>query len=206
MVAGLVLAFVGLLLLAWCLAPRGVPWANALVRARAGAGRGQAEWTAPPDVIQAVKRDYLTAQAWLARAADDYGLLSRELDRFTTGPYLKRQQAILAMLVQTRGPRLAAVLDADHHLAVRHFSSDGLRCLVIDRQTRRRMRTRRYWAGDVVGQQRLADAALVMQMVYEPRAARWKIERLVQSLPLAPPGSVRLRLAEELPAAAGRDY
>jgi hypothetical protein len=206
MVAGLAVAFVLLLVLAWALAPRGVPWAHDLTRARPGSGRGQAEWTAPPEVVRAVRGDYLAAQAWLARCSANYGQLSRDLERFTAGPYLRRQQAILGLLAQTRGPRLAAVLEADRQIAVRHFSADGLRCLVVDRQSQRRMVTRRYWAGDEAGRQSLPDAILVTQMVYDPRERRWKLERLIQSLPAAPDGPVRLRLAEELPSAAGRDY
>ena len=204
MIPALLIGFVLLLLLAWALAPRGVPWAHELIRLNPGAGK-RAEWMAPTDVVRAVKRDYLWTQSWLEECAADWGLLARELERHAAGPYLKRQRAALGLLTQTRGPRLAAVLNADHTLQVRHFTPDGLRCLVIDRQTGRQAATRHYWNGQPIGAQRLPDATLVVQMVFEPRQRRWLIERLVQTLP-APDSGVRVTLSAELPAPAGRDH
>ena len=62
MLAALVLTLLVLLLLTWAFAPRSVPWVHSLTRVDAGhALRG--EWLAPPDVLRAVKRDYLAAQA-----------------------------------------------------------------------------------------------------------------------------------------------
>src|SRR5687768_9111919 len=141
MLLALLIAFVVLLLVAWAVAPRGVPWANALERLNPGAGK-RAEWIAPPAVVRAVKRDFLATQRWLEECAADWGLLARELEQHAAGPYLRRQRAALGLLAQTRGPRLAAVLAADHQLQVRQFSSDGLRCLLIDRQTQRLVSTR----------------------------------------------------------------
>ncbi len=203
MIPALLIGFMVLLLLAWALAPRGVPWANDLERLNPGAGK-RAEWMAPNHVVRAVKHDFLSTQNWLEECAADWGLLARELERHAAGAYLKRQRAALGLLAQTRGPRLAAVLDADHQLQVRHFSSDGLRCLLIDRQTRRAVSTRHYWNGQPVASQRLPDAALVFQMVYDLHRRRWKIERLIQTLP-APDSSVRITLSAELPVTAGRD-
>jgi hypothetical protein len=204
MLAALLVGFVVLLLLAWRLAPRGVAWASDLERLNPGAGK-RAEWMAPPAVQRAVKRDYLAAQAWLEECAADWGLLARELDRYTAGAYLKRQRAALGLLAQTRGPRFAAVLSTDHLLQVRHFTSDGLRCLLIDRQTARTGRTRGYWTGQPAGAQRLPDATLVVQMLYDVRQRRWLIERLIQTLPTPAPG-LRVTLTADLPAPAGRDY
>jgi hypothetical protein len=197
---------VGVTLLAlWLLAPRGVPWANDLLRLNPGAGE-RAEWMAPPDVVRAVKRDYLATQTWLAEGANHWGLLASELEAHAAGDYLRRQQAALAQLVQSRGPRLAATLTAQHQLAVRHFSTDGLRCLVVDRQTERVMVTASYWSGRVLQRQRLEDCDLVFRMRYSVVARRWQMERLVQRLPAAPgAGRVRVAVMAELPATAGRD-
>ena len=104
------------------------------------------------------------------------------------------------------GPRLAATLTAQHQLGVRHFSADGLRCLLVDRQTERRMTTRLYWTQTGVHRQRLADCDVVYRMRYSMAARRWQIERLVQRLPAAPAAAnVRVAVMAELPAAAGRD-
>jgi hypothetical protein len=199
------LIVIGALLLAfWLWAPRAVPWSNELVRLNPGAG-DRAEWMAPPEVVRAVKRDYLATQAWLAECANNWGLLAAELDQHAAGAYHQRQRAALALLVQSRGPRLAATITASHLLGVRHFSSDGLHCLLIDRQTERVVITSGYWTGRVIQRQRLPDSDLVYRMLYDPRTRGWKIERLVQRLPEAPGGAVPVAVTAALPAAAGRD-
>ncbi len=203
MLWALLIGFLVLLLLAWALAPRGVPWANELERLNPGSGK-RAEWMAPAHVVRAVKRNYLSTQTWLEECASDWGLLAHELERHAAGPYLKRQRAALGLLAQTRGPRFAAVLNAERQLQVRHFSTDGLRCLIVDRQTGRTASTRHYWTGQPAGTQRLPDATVVVQMVYDLQRRRWLIERQVQTLP-TPAGSVRVTLTADLPAPAGRD-
>ncbi|MEP7357572.1 MAG: hypothetical protein ABI847_10065 [Anaerolineales bacterium] len=192
------------LLIVWLAAPRGAPWAHALVRLRPGSGRS-AEWMAPPEVVRAVKRDYLAALAWLAECSADWGLMATELDRYTSGAYFKREWTALGLLVQSPGPRLAAVAAADHHLVVRRFSSDGLLCLLIDHQTQRRMTTRSYWSGRALHAQALPDTALVFQIVFDLKDRRWKIDRLVQRLPRPASGPVPVTLAADLPVTAGRD-
>jgi hypothetical protein len=208
MLAELLLVFGVLLLVAWAFAPRGVPWANQLVRLRPGQGR-QAEWMAPPEVARAVRRDYRAALAWLAECANDWGRCARELDKFAAGAYQQRQIAVLDNLARTRGPRLAARLRARHILSVRHFSADGLQCLLIDRQTERRMLTRGYWGSSQHRQQRLPDATLVWQMAYDLRQRRWKIQAFVQALPpqgaTSAPLGVPVTVSAVLPAAKGRD-
>jgi hypothetical protein len=203
--AALGIAFAILLVLAWALAPRGAPWANALTRLWPGLP-GEAEWLAPAEVIGVVRLDYLNALAWLDQCASDWSALARDVESYTTGVFLKRQRMALGLLAQTRGPRLAAALKARHQVVVRAFSPDGLRCLVVDRQSERRMVTRRYWSGDSERVQRLPDTVLIWQMAYDLNARRWKIERLIQSLPAAPRTSVPVRLGSELPATAGRDH
>ena len=100
---------------------------------------------------------------------------------------------------------MASIQAAEHSLAVRQFSPDGLRCLLIDQQTHRTLTTSRYWSGAVIHCQRLPASAFVWQMAYDRLDRRWKIERLVQTLPAGNSG-VRVTLAVELPASAGRDY
>ena len=206
MVTLLVVVLAALLWGLWLMAPRGVRWANELVRLNPGTGT-RAEWMAPPEVVRAVKRDYLITQSWLAECAHNWGLLAAELDRHAAGAYHRRQRAALAQLVQSPGPRLAAVVTAQHQLAVRHVSSDGLRCWLIDRQTERAVTTSAYWTGRVCHRQRLPDTDLAYRMLYDLEDRCWKIERLVQRLPAAPAAAATVRVAvtDELPAAAGRD-
>jgi hypothetical protein len=205
MVGALVLAVVVLLILVWALVPREVPWANALTRLNPGTG-DRAEWMAPETVVRAVKRDFLATQAWLAAGARDWGSLARELEQYTTGAYLRRQRNALGLLVQTRGPRLGSVQTAEHGMAVRHFSADGLRCVLVDWQRERQLSTYHYWSGRLVHTQRLPEVVVVWQMVYDTHDRRWKVARLVQSLPKPATAGVRLSLADKLPTPAGRDY
>jgi len=205
MVPVLLIVIAALLLAVWLLAPRAVPWANDLVRLNPGTG-DRAEWMAPPEVVRGVKRDYLATQAWLAECSKQWGLLAAELDQHASGAYRQRQRAALAQLVQSPGPRLAATLTANHLLGVRHFSSDGLRCLLIDRQTERTIATSGYWTGRHIHRQRLPDSDIVYRMRYDVKAQRWQIERLVQRLPAAPAtAAVRVAVTTALPAVAGRD-
>jgi hypothetical protein len=208
----LLLIFCGLLLLLWVLAPRVTPWADHLTRLHPGL-RAKAEWMAPPSVIAQVRLDYATAQEVLmACAASNWGKFAETLDSCTAGPYLAYQRKALASLAQARNPRLAAEFSAEHELTVRHFTADGLRCLLVDRQTKRAVTTSAYWSGRELHCQRLDERTFVFQMVYDPSDKRWKIEKLIQELPLgwgAPTkgGAVKGRVQESarLPVAAGRD-
>jgi len=208
----LLLLFCGLLLLTWLLAPRVVPWADHLTRLHPGL-RAKAEWMAPPSVVEQVVMDYQTAQeALMACAAGNWGKFAERLDAYTAGPYLSYQRKALASLVQARNPRLAAEFSAEHDLTVRHFTSDGLRCLLVDRQTKRTVTTSSYWSGRELHCQQLDDRAFVFQMAYDANDKRWKIEKLIQELPLgwgAPTkgGAINGRVQESvrLPVAAGRD-
>ena len=143
----LLLLLCGLLLLTWVLAPRVVPWADHLTRLNAGQ-RSRAEWMAPSGVIEQVILDYQIAQKVLmACAISNWGKFAERLDSYTAGPYLAYQRKALASLMQARNPRLAAEFSAKHDLAVRHFTTDGLRCLLVDRQTQRAVSTSAYWSG-----------------------------------------------------------
>lgn len=205
----LILALCVVLALFCLLAPRVVPWAEGLTRLNAGAGP-KAEWMAPPQVVEQVVWDYGNAQEWFKMCAGNWGRFARGLDRYTTGAYLKLQRRLLAALVASP-PRLALRQSAAHEISVRHFSADGLRCLLVDRQTSRVLTTSNYWSGRVLHRQRIPETTLVYQMLYDLHERRWKIERLIQELPFSPhanPASSnkpRVSLVAELPAAMGRD-
>ena len=203
----MVLIILVLLTIFWLASPRIVPWADHFVRLNAGAG-AKAEWMAPQQVVEQVMWDYRAAQEWAAACALNWGRFAGKLDDYTTGDYFKHQQRILVSLAQTRKPRLAAKHTATHALSVRHFSSDGIQCLIIDRQTSRAVMTLDYWSGRKGRRQQLDDCAFVYQMQYDLHDHRWKIARLVQELPLGWEGGrtkSRVRVSVELPVAAGRD-
>jgi|CXWL01.1.fsa_nt_gi hypothetical protein len=189
------------------LLPRTVPWVDHLARLNAGAG-AKAEWMAPPQVVEQVAWDYRAAQEWVAMCAANWGKFASRIDNYTTGVYLQQQRLILAALVQSRKPRLTTEFSAVHTLSVRYFSSDGLRCLLIDRQTSRAVTTLDYWSGRSLCRQQLDDRAFVYQLQYDAQDNRWKIAQLVQELPLGWENGKtkgRVKVSAELPVAAGRD-
>jgi hypothetical protein len=165
---------------------------------------------APGQVVEQVIWDYQSTQVWMKSCASHWGRYARGLDRYTTGVYLKHQRRVLAALIDSR-PRLALAQSAAHDITVRHFTTDGLRCLLIDRQTSRMLTTSSYWSGRVLHRQAMRDTTLVFQMAYDLEDRRWKIERLIQELPFSPHGDAhpgnraRVSLVSELPAAMGRD-
>jgi hypothetical protein len=189
------------------LLPRAVPWVDHLVRLNAGAGP-KAEWMAPPQVVEQVTWDYRAAQGWVAMCAANWGRFASRLDNYTTGAYLQQQRRVVAALMQSRQPRLTTEFSAVHTLSVRYFSSDGLRCLLIDRQTSRAVTTLDYWSGRPLCRQQLDDRAFVYQIQYDTQDNRWKIAQLVQELPLGWENGKtkgRVKVSAELPVAAGRD-
>lgn len=195
LIAILVILLVG----AWATRPRAVGWSDALVRQHPGV-RGRAEWMAPPAVVRQVRRDYLAAWTWSAETATDWARRAAEMPQFFSGPHLRSEARHLAALVQARGPRLAGRVEARHRVTVRCFSGDGLRCLVIDQQTRRRALLLNYWLRRPVVTERLEDQALVYLMVYDRDDRRWKIEKLVQEMPLGwGSGRERVILHEDAP-------
>lgn len=193
----------------WLIAPKVVPWADQMTRLNAGAGT-KAEWMAPPQVLEEVIWSYREGQEWVGTCAANWGRFAEGLERYTVGPYFKQQRRVLASLVDQK-PRLAAELTAAHAYQVRYFSSDGLHCLLIDSQTARVVTTASYWTGLPLHAQRLEDAALVYRMAYDLAEKRWKIEKLIQQLPLGTPleshpaTPARVRVAASLPVTAGRD-
>jgi len=193
-----------LLIAAWLGSPRIVPWADHLTRLNPGAGEN-AEWMAPPQVIEQVIWDYRQGQEWLNTSAMNWGRFAERVDDYTCGAYLERQRHILESLMHNREPRLSSVVAASHELAVRHFSSDGLRCLLIDRQTARTISTLEYWKRKLVNRQRLGNTTFVYQMQYDMRDKRWKIAQLLQELSPVSGNKVRVTVSAEALSAAGRD-
>lgn len=209
MLFALLAVLCGLLILFWLASPKVVPWADQLTRLNAGAG-DKAEWMAPPQVIEDVVWNFREAQEWLETCAANWGRFAEGYERYLAGSYLKLQRRVLASLVNQK-PRIALVQSAAHQYSVRHFTSDGLHCLLIDQQTARVLTTSSYWSGQMLHQQRLEDRAYVYQLVYELTEKRWKIERFIQELPLGTPLEIapkkrsRVKVATELPTRVQRD-
>ncbi|MDX1993783.1 MAG: hypothetical protein SF029_15450, partial [bacterium] len=100
------------------------------------------------------------------------------------------------------------ILRCIHQVEVRHFSEDGERCLVIDRQTSRRMATYDYLNRSRVTTQDLGDGTVVYEMVYDKQGQRWKVNAFIQELPLGWESASkrkRIRLHSVLPPTIGRD-
>jgi hypothetical protein len=207
MVIGLIVVFlaivVALSLKAWV----HTPWLWKIRHLRIGVGN-KVEWMASDAVIKQIESDYLQTFDWLHESLVSERLGSPgQAAGFLTGHALKRYQMLVVhyQRQQVKGSRFIGVLRADHHVEVRHFSEDGSRCLVIDRQTNRRMATYDRQAQVRLHTQDLGDGAVVYRMVYDDVIRRWKLEAFVQELP-AGWGSRRVRLLTSLPTAIGRDH
>ncbi len=188
---------------------RVVPWSSNLQRLHAGV-KNKAEWMAPDNVIQAVETDYLAAQRWMSESLmSGYLRFLREGPTYLAGNFLKEQQHNTKLQMRKRGPRMIGILRAHHNVRVRHFSDDGLMCYVVDHQTERRMATYDYWQFRRLHTQDLLEGAYVYRMVYDTAARRWKIDELIQQLPLGWSAenvyNKAIKLEKSLPIAAGRD-
>ncbi|MEO8609604.1 MAG: hypothetical protein ABI690_17055 [Chloroflexota bacterium] len=201
MIWALILCFLVMMgLLAW----RGThdaPWGRKLRRLHAGVAR-QAEWMAPDDVVEQVRHDYLHMVEWLETAP----FLDHPRHRapeYLTGEYLRRYQRLNAIPI-----RFTGVLIAKHTILVRHFSDDGMQCLVIDCQTQRQILTYDERDSVLLNSQLLDDGTLVCSMVYDSLLRRWKLAAMIQELPAGwqdTPRSNRVRLLSTLPTTMGRD-
>jgi hypothetical protein len=184
-----------------------VPWGDKMRRIHAGVAR-KAEWMAPDDVVDCVREDYLSAVRWLG----DNMLTSWPHQwagslNYLSGPYLKRFRMGTPPLSGGH-PRAVGVLRADHQVTVRCFSEDGECCLVIDRQSQRRMATYDARTRERIMTQDLGDGAVVYQMRYDVETGRWKIHDFIQELPLgwgAQRRQGRIREMTALPSTLGRD-
>lgn len=185
-----------------------VPWLSRMRRIRAGAVR-KAEWMAPDDVVRDVREHYLEAIHWLHDSTTStWGQQWSSSAYYLSGAYLRRHQQIL-MHYRTNGlPSCYGVLRADHYVQVRQFSEDGDRCLIIDRQSQRRMATYNTRTRTRVMTQDLGSGTVVYVLVYTAKERRWKIDSFVQELPLGwgnHRAQPRIQEHATLPDAIGRD-
>ncbi len=180
-----------------------VPWVNSLKRLNPGVAN-RAEWIAPNPVIENVKRDYLAFYTYAAETLP-HGWLAylRDLNRYLCEDMLREQRHNLSVRLQNDRGRVFDVLRATHQMEVRHFSADGLTCILIDHQTERRLATYEYWTRNRLHTQDVGEANYVFKMMYDSRDARWKIAEYIQTLP---PGNWQAVLMEiNLPQSVGRD-
>lgn len=185
-----------------------VSWSKALRRVNAGRVR-QAEWMAPESVTLAVKNDYLGAIQWLIEDAHTpWTTRWNKAPQFLSGRSLRRHQEILKQYHIGGPPRFTGVLRCTHDVTIRHFSEDGERCLVVDRQTNRCMETYPCGATTPGMTQRLEDGTAVYEMVYDKQDRRWKVDHFIQELPggwKSSSKSPKIRLLSVLPPTIGRD-
>jgi len=190
--------------------PNTRPMADSLHRLHPGVAH-KAEWMASEDIVRRVEADYTIAQQWMADA-----LLNNTIDylngvsRYFCSEALAEQQRITGLQMNKRGPRLVGVMRAHHHVQVRRFSDDGMLCYLLDHQAERRMATYDYWTKRRLNTQDLGAGSYVYEMQYDSVAARWKIAKLIQQLPLSWGMSTAtqspLRFSDNLPSSAGRDF
>lgn len=180
-----------------------VPWMDQMTRLNAGA-INRAEWMAPPHVIAAVKHDYLAFYIYAsAKLPKGWLAYMRDLNEYLSHEMLSTQRESLNLrLMQDRG-RFIDILRATHHVQVRHFSDDGLSCIVIDQQSEQRIATYDYWTGRRLHTQFTGNAVYIYEMRYDQSVERWKIARFIQQLPpgISQPGTLEIHL----PSHIGRD-
>ncbi len=161
-----------------------VPWLADMRRLNPGA-RHRAEWVAPPNVLQTVEQDYLDFIEYGAeRLPQGWVAYMRDLDDYLCGEMLREQRASLTQRLKHDRGRVIDVLRADHQIHVRHFSADGLRCILIDSQRAARLASYDYWTGQRIHTQDMGDRCFVYEMHYDLTRARWRIARYIQQLPL----------------------
>jgi len=157
-----------------------IPWANDLRRV----DTGLSEWMAPPAVVRQARRDYLRAMLWMQECRlYPWSQQARGARKYLSAAYLKRHLGILQREQAMNEPCFVDVLRADHQVNIRYFSKDGSRCLVIDRQSQRRMATYDYYDQRRLHTQDLGACAVVFQLNYDLPDERWKIAAFIQRLP-----------------------
>ncbi len=185
-----------------------VPWFHKLRRLNAGAAH-KAEWMAPDEVTAQVHADYLAAIHWLQESSfHSVEALLPQAAHYLTGSCLKRHQDWCRQY-RSAPPRFWGVLRADHQIQVRHFSDDGARCLVVDRQTQRRMATYDLRTQKRLHTQDLGSYTAIYQLKYDMQAKRWKLETLIQELPAGwerAQSPQRVIISTSLPQSSGRDH
>jgi hypothetical protein len=175
-----------------------IPWLNKMRRLQNGSDA--VDWMAPDGVVQKVKTDYMLAVEWMQSSpVMPFPQQWRGAPEYLTGAFLRRYQQILIRQRSDRDPLCYGVLRADHDLDVRGFSADGSRALLIDNQSGRRIATYRSETHERFLTQDMGDGAVVMQLRYDADQNRWKIETLIQELPIGWERRRKLSLTTELP-------
>ncbi len=147
------------------------------------------EWMAPLEVVRQVNVDYIDTLQWfqintLFHWRDSWNTALFYL----TGHSLKQFQRAASRMandLKTQKACFTGILRAHHVPDVRYFSSDGLRCLVFDQQSDRRIATYNLNTQKRLHTESLPDVVVVMRMFYDSDDQRWKHERHIQDLPHA---------------------
>lgn len=186
-----------------------VPWISKMRRLHAGSHR-KGEWMAPDEVVKQVVDHYLASFRWM-----DESLFMPLTHRWASAPLylagtaLQRHRQILSSFRHSGLPRCVGVLRCDQQIEVRSFSEDGECCVVVDHQTQRRMTTYDTHTQARIFTQDLGEGTVVYKLKYDLRDRRWKIESLVQELPLGwdKPGTRRqIQEFSSYPMLIGRDH
>jgi hypothetical protein len=201
MIWAMILCFVVMIGLLSLHGTHAAPWGRKLRRLHVGVAQ-KAEWMAPDDVVEQVRRDYLHIVEWL-ESAPFLDHPRHRAPEYLTGDYLRRYHRLINMPM-----RFSGVLIARHTILVRRFSEDGMQCMVIDCQTQRQILTYDERDSARLNSQRLEDGTLVCSMVYDALLRRWKLAAIIQELPAGwrdAPRSRRVKLLSTLPTTMGRD-
>ena len=183
-----------------------IPWADRMRRLRAGAAQ-KAEWMAPDDVVERVCSEYLEAINWLNESMlITWPQQWSSAPDFLSGSYLRRYRNLLLSQRDSKDVQLTGILRADHVVEVRQFSENGGFCLIIDRQSQRRMATYNRQTLERLHTQDLGDGVVVYAMLYDAKDQRWKIGGFIQELPVGWRTRSVIQELTTLPGAIGRDY
>ncbi len=170
MLITLSLIFISILFIMFASEREPIRWTHRLRRFQVGLSC-QAECVAPDAVIYQAGNDYLSAIEWLTRAA--LGKHTQHAPEYLTGRFLTHFQTIVNYQLIPGHALFVGVMTSQHHIQVPHFSEDGGRCLVVDTQTERRMKSRKMNNHEWLLKQDLGDGALVFQLPYDARVQRW---------------------------------
>ena len=139
MLITLTLTFISTLFILFAAGCEAIRWTHRLRWPQVGVSC-KAECVAPDDVIYQAGNDYLSAIEWLTWAA--LGKYNQHAPEYLTGRFLAHFQPIVNYQLITDHGFFVGILTSQHHIQVRHFSEVGGRCLVVDTQTERRMKSR----------------------------------------------------------------
>jgi hypothetical protein len=163
-----------------------VPWKDTMRRVTrtTPGGNRVIEWMPAEHVVAQAREHFLEVVEW----GEQLPLIAATLQRasapqFLTGPVLRRLYDVLARRHADQCTWLVEVLRAQHEPDVRFFTPHGERCLVIDRQTHRRMAVYDMGRDRRVFTQDMGEGTIVYRMLFDMADRRWKVEGYVQELP-----------------------